>query len=684
MGKRIAFLMTLVMLVVALAFVVGCGGGETPAPQEEDWESDATGHWKGDAAPEAHTFGEWQTTTEAVCVTAGEQQRVCSVCEYTEKEDIAAPGHPASTTWKKDNREHWHETTCAHKEKVDVAGHTFSGGACTVCKMVQPATEGIVLTKEGTTYTLTSVPAGLKGAVVIPSAHEYLKVTKIAEGVFDGQSEITEIILSENITEIPAYAFRDCVSLTAITIPEKVTKINKNAFSGCVKLKTITIPARVTLIDDYAFNGCTDLETVTYAGTPKLKTIGTRAFADCPKLATVTIPESVTTIGASAFTNTAFANTDANYESGVLYSGKYLLYVKPDTAGTVVVKSGTKLIANRAFNNCTEITSVTVPDGVTTGKNVYDGCDKLVKSGTLVTEGDFVFMNGTTGYEMVAYNGTATAVTLPASVQGAGYVIRAYAFAGNETIISVTIPAGVTAIGAHAFDGCTALTTVSMGADVASIGAYAFSGCEALTDAGIGAGVATIGENAYGGCVAMLSVRIPDSVETIGKKAFVNCASLESVYMGAGLVSVDEQAFYLCRAIDNIYITDLAAWCGVAFADKEAHPFGAEYTSTDSNKFYLNEVEVTALVIPDGVSKIECYAFYNCDRITSLTIGADVKTIGIGAFRSFANGGITTLNCSTTGWKRGTTLSNGIAHSTLTAEDLAGADGGKYYFYIEA
>ncbi len=692
MGKKITFLMTFVALLLMLTLMIGCGETpenppvDDPGTTDDTWKSDATQHWKGDSAKENHTFGAWETVTQASCTAEGKQKQTCTVCGYVAEEPIPKTEHTFNTSkWESDDESHWYGSTCGCKDEVSNFGaHTFVEGVCTTCKKKQPGTKGLIIEKIGSTYTVVGVEGKLKGSVVIPEyTTDYFPVKAIAPGAFDGQDEMTGLVIPAAVEVIENYTFRDCSSLVSVTLPTAVKEIGAHAFDGCASLTAIRIPEKVTEIGAYAFNGCTSLETVEFLGTSKLRKLGTRAFADCTKLATIAIPSIPTTstgdLGASVVAGTKFANTASNYEGGCLYSGTNLLQVDPATTGAVTVKAGTKRIADRAFQNCTEILTVSLPSGVKIGKDVYVGCTKLIENATIVTEGDYVFYNGTNGYELVAYNGTATTLTLPASANGGNYVIGAYAFAGNETLTSVTIPAGVTAIGAHAFDGCSVLATVAMGTGVVSVGDYAFNGCIAVTSLTIGTGVETIGASAFNGCLLLAEIRIPDSVVTIGDHAFANCKAAVSVYVGSGVTAVGADAFLNSNAIDNIYVTNLAAWCGIEFADKEAHPFGY-YRPNDNNKFYVNQVELTALTTPAGVTKIGNYAFFNCDGITSVTIGADLTTIGKGAFVAYANC-TRTVTCSTTGWLRNTRPTNGGVAVTITTDEIKDYNM-EYCFYI--
>ncbi len=636
MGKKIAFLMILATLCVTVLFAVSCGGGNTPV--SPSWESDETHHWTSDADKAEHTFGAWETTKTATCDKEGEKTRTCSVCEYVATEAVPAAEHTFDTAWENNVTHHWHAATCEHDDEVsDYAEHNFRNGRCSVCKMEKPATAGLIYEEISTTTArVVGVEPGTKLEGVVFVADTYLttirKVVEIAPGAFAGQSGITSIsfpstvktigdgafdgctkltsfTIENTVTKLGAYAFRNCTSLSEITIGTGVTKILDHTFDGCASLTSVTIPAKVTEIGAYAFNGCSKLTTVTYESTEKVKTIGARAFADCVALANVTIPTSVTKIGGSAYANTAFANSDANYEGGILYCGTYLLRAKTDITGAVTVKAGTTLVADRAFENCALMASVSTGSAVI-GANVFAGCTTLGITG-IVEVDDFVFINTVSGYELIAYNGTAAEVTLPANVNGVGYKIASQALAGNKTMTTVIVPDGVTEIGANAFSGCSNLVTVKMGA-----------------------GVTVVGEN----------------------------------------------AFSFCNAVDAIYVTDLAAWCAISFANIEAHPFNY-YFEGSNNKFFVNDAEVTTLTIPETTTAIGNWAFYNCDRITTLNLGDQVKSIGIGAFRTYANGGLTTVNVNTSGWTRGEKLGGTGIGVELTADAIKGDQ--KYYYYIK-
>ncbi len=97
----------------------------------------------------------------------------------------------------------------------------------------------------------------LQGVATIPAG-----MTRIADGMFDGRTDLTSFVIPDHITEIGNWSFRDCTNLKSITIPNSVTVIGNSAFMGCSGLTSITIPSSVTTIEAWAFAGCRGLTSV--------------------------------------------------------------------------------------------------------------------------------------------------------------------------------------------------------------------------------------------------------------------------------------------------------------------------------------------------------------------------------------------------------------------------------------
>lgn len=117
-----------------------------------------------------------------------------------------------------------------------------------------------------------------------------------------------------------------------------------------------------------------------------------------------------------------------------------------------------------------------------------------------------------------------TSITIPDSVTSIGY----YAFCNCIGLTSITIPDGVTSIGDYAFY-CSGLTSITIPGSVTSIGDYAFRNCIGLTSITIPDGVISIGKWAFYDCAGLTSITIPNSVTSIGWQVFLFSSNIENI-----------------------------------------------------------------------------------------------------------------------------------------------------------
>ena len=271
-----------------------------------------------------------------------------------------------------------------------------------------------------------------------------------------------------------------------------------------------------------------------------------------------------------------------------------------------------------------------------------------------------------------------TSIELPDSVTKIGRD----AFNGCRSLTSIELPDSVTEIGSGAFIWCSSLTSIELPDSVTEIGGYAFSRCSSLTSIELPDSVTEIGIWAFNGCSSLTSIEIPDSVTEIGSGAFRNCSSLTEVILPSHTV-IEEDTFKGCDDVEIIrkdsttlnqdFAVEDTAEGSVSnpdtpesgsAADGENAPDNAAadftytvydnyveingYTGTDLYVVIPSEIEskpvtkignsafewssVLDIELPESITEIGEYAFYHCSNIMSIELPDGLTMIGESAF----------------------------------------------------
>jgi len=397
-------------------------------------------------------------------------------------------------------------------------------------------------------------------------------------------------------------------SSTEVVIPYEikglpVTAIGKDAFYGCNGLESITIPNSIASIGEKAFHGCDNLTRV-----------------------------NITDAG--AWCRISFSDIESN----PLYYAKNL-YLKGELVTDIDIPNEVTEVKNYAFSGCGCLTRITFPDSVTSvGYKAFYGCtalktvdlpDRINYIGSDAFSGCSVLENitipaGISTIDDSLFSGCAglKTIIIPDGVTS----INESAFFGCADLKSVTIPDSVNSIGNSAFSGCAGLKRITLPDKVTSIGNGTFDGCTNLENVTIPQGVITIGKSAFKNCESLTDIDLPDSIITIDDNAFYGCSGLKSIIIPNSVTTVGENAFYQCTGLTGVNITDIGAWCNISFENENANPL------ISAKNLYLDGKLVTELIISDGVTKINDYAFYNCINLERVTIGRDTTHISEKSF----------------------------------------------------
>lgn len=386
------------------------------------------------------------------------------------------------------------------------------------------------------------------------------EVKSVGEESFKGCTSLSSLTMGENVEVIGANAFMNCSSLSSFTIPASVTSIGTTPFTGCTNLATINV--KTSTVTSGLFSGCTALTAVNFEG-GSLTRIPSELFKDCASLTSITLPEKVTYIEQNAFENctglTSFS-IPASVKTMLWSVFKGCTNLKSVTFGD---DSELTSIPDYTFQNCSKLSSITVPSNVSSiGRYAFNGCSSL------------------TGIDFV---GKLTSVDVGA-------------FQGCSGLTSLTIPEGLTSIGSNAFADCSNLTSLNVPSTIVTIGDKVFKGLSSLTSLNL-PNATSMGESAFAGCTGLTEVLMP-KMETIGANAFEGCTGLTTLTLPSTITSIGLRAFKDCT--NMVYIDATAA---TSFSPANAT---RDYVFGQDSPFWEMNNDDVVIYLADGVSPANC------------------------------------------------------------------------------
>ena len=439
------------------------------------------------------------------------------------------------------------------------------------------------------------------GDVIVPKSN--LTFAAVWTGLYlftvdNGQTTVTayngdetELVIPDTLGGYPvkvigANAFAN-LPITSVTIPDGVTSIGTGAFSGCAALARVTMPEGLLGIERRAFYNCAKLESAAIPGS--VTAIGSEAFSGCKCLTTVRMPKSLTSVGSNAFNKcteltgvyitdlegwcgVSFENANSN---PVTFAKNLYLDGKPVEQLSFPEDSELTAIGNYTFNNCVWMTEATLPEGLRSiGYNAFSGCIRLE---------------------------------------------------------SVELPGSLESIGSSAFSGCTGLKEITLPGNLTSVGASAFSGCSGMKAATLPESLTAIPETMFANCSSLACLELPEGVTLIGASAFSGCGGLQELTVPASVTDIQGSAFQNCGGLMSVYVTDLAAWCGIHFANATSNPLYY------ARNLYFRGVPVTDLTIQDNISVIRTYAFNHFQGLRCVIVPQKATVILRDTFTNCAN-----------------------------------------------
>lgn len=451
-------------------------------------------------------------------------------------------------------------------------------------------------------------------------------IISIGKYCFNGCSKLMNLTINNGIKYIDIYAFANCSLLNNVTMPDSVETLGERAFSKCTSLTNITISENIQTNGNYVFSECSNLETIVlpdnlpnisgmFNKCTKLKnvnipnnitSIGNYAFSECSSIESINIPDGITSIGDYAFYKCSKLFSINIAKSGLFNIGSYAFGECSLLPNQHIENTSLQTISNGAFSGCSSITSMTIPDTVTSiREKAFANCTNLTTS------------------------------NIPTKISS----IATSLFENCTNLTNITIPDNITSIGNSAFKGCESFTNIVIPDTVTSIDRYAFINCINLESCNIPNNLKVISESTFQNCKKLVNVSIPESVTTIGISCFNGCESIESINIPKSVTTIYSTPFLGCKSLKSISVDS----DNTKFSSVDDVLFDKTVTNLIA---YPIDKDITEYSVPNTVTTITNYSFAYSLKLTTINIPSSVTSISSNTFQYSEN--IATINIDKT------------------------------------
>lgn len=557
-------------------------------------------------------------------------------------------------------------------ETVEIGGKvdSIAGSAFAECPRLTSVSlpEGLRVLESDVFYNDTAL-----AEISLPAGLEVL-----GSSAFRGCTRIEQMTVPEGIRRLSNYLFSGCTALRSLTLPADLEGLGSGTFQDCSSLTSVPIPAGLRVLPDYVFSGCTALDSIALPNS--IEVIGPHAFGSCRGLEALSFGAGVDTIRDGAFYECTglkrfyyegdvadWCDTYLDFESytedtnPLSYADLWYLpgeegswlpvtdLVIPDEVDSIraiafynyrgaqrlTVSDSVRFIGEQAFADCLSLTSAYI-GARELDTQAFLGClgldtvtlgPKVRKLGEMA----FYYCNGV---QDVFFEGPLMNWFFLSFVNSSANPLNGGArfHAEGALVEDLVVPQYIIEVPDYSFYGCSSLKSVRMHPQVVRVGEYSFASCPNLQ--------VLSGESAA--AFAKKSQRFSQEAQglSIGTGAYENCTQLASVSFPVEVVSVGRYAFSGTAWLDNqpdgvVYID------GCAYTYKGVLPAQAtlslrEGTTSVCADFLTSasgRENLTALVLPQGVTRIGSMAFWDCSALASLSLPASLRSIEASAFQ---------------------------------------------------